>query len=43
MKLISLKIGVKMLNDLREKAEENGLSVSAYIRQLIAKDLREDK
>ena len=42
MKLISLCIGSKMLERAKEKAESNGLSLSAYIRQLIARDLKEE-
>ena len=42
MKLISFYINVKMLNSAKEKAESNGLSLSAYIRWLIARDLKEE-
>ena len=42
MKLISFYINVKMLNSAKDKAESNGLSLSAYIRQLIARDLKEE-
>lgn len=42
MKLISINIGIQMLEKARKKAKSNGLSLSAYIRQLIAKDLKEE-
>ena len=43
MKLINMQIDEKMLEKARKKAKSNGLSLSAYIRYLIAKDLKEEK
>lgn len=43
MKMISMCMPEDLLAKAKEKAEANGLNLSAYIRQLIAKDLREEK
>lgn len=42
-KLISICISEEMLEKAKVKGKANGLSLSAYIRQLIAKDLRGEK
>ena len=43
MKLISMCMPEDILAKAKEKAKSNGLNLSAYIRQLIAKDLKEEK
>lgn len=43
MKLMSFKISDEMLEKAKAKAKANGLSLSAYVRQLIAKNLREEE
>lgn len=43
VKLISMCISEEILEKAKAKAKANGLSLSAYIRQLIAKDLRSEE
>lgn len=41
-KLISLQIEKELLNKIKEKAKQESLTVSSYIRLLCLKDLKEN-